>query len=44
MEIEARIQSVGSEDEAAANDSDEGKYVYCIIEADARQTFPAMGP
>ena len=40
MEIESRVQPA---DEPGMTDSDEGKYVYCIIEADGRQEFPAMG-
>src|SRR6266498_781378 len=40
MEIDSRVQPA---EEPGVNDTDEGKYVYCIIEADGRQEFPAMG-
>ena len=40
METEARAPRG---DEAGATGGDEGKYVYCIIEADGRREFPAMG-
>src|SRR5207237_10894183 len=43
MEVDERLRAVPTEGSTTPRADDEGKYVYCIIEADGQQTFPAMG-
>ena len=40
MEVDERLRAVPTEGSTTPRADDEGKYVYCIIEADGQQTFP----